>query len=1300
MSNNSNKNPIDINRLVYDINNFMATEATLKKVALSNDAISNSLNGQLNTRNLDYTTDSITVVSNNLDTRLLTTDDEITIPSLDACITGTMINVNIAGGELVIQADSNIHASNGDILTATAGSLNTNITNLSSLTLSSTTSSITIPALTSVKDSVTVSGNVGLVSGSSVSVSNQITGYSTSALQTTGNNLLTDIKNKTINKTTDSIDITNQNINVNPRIENSNYDLLINGATLWADTTPVLNPFFADPNGREGWYYDNLSNIANKSNIYWYANPTAGNLQENDMTFSQLSNMYSIFTCDYVDNGELTVPFLGVYSQPTGTNDFIPTFAHSRWVYQLSNTNLSKLRKGETILVYTGSTRPTVYNELPSYQLNLVSQNGDCSPSEIIAYMTVNTQATTSKIGYLLQFCGYYNSAVGYNKQYGFQNSKNRVIQNNLYAGLATENTLVDIEYKTNLLSFYNESGINELMTYDRASETNLIEIKNNTDGLRYSDILGITGSSSLNTFDLTNYQKISGIETYTSKLNNLTYTDNNLNVKISNPSEGITHVFIDNFPASQTINGSVTIDNFPAGITHVFIDNFPASQTINGSVSVDNFPAGITHVFIDNFPASQTINGSVSVSNFPAVQGITGSVSVSNFPAGITHVFIDNFPASQTINGSVSVDNFPAGITHVFIDNFPASQTINGSVSVSNFPASQTVNGTVTVNTISGFAVESGGNLASIKSNTDKLNSVTFTGGNLNTNISNTVTVTNGTNPLGISGSISNTGFKVLDSNGIAIGGSSTALYTTLRDTSGSAIGVSGNPLSVSLPSGSGFDGKAYLYSGNGTTPITQTTISTKSGIDTYLINTSVDTHCYGSSNGTNWHHLKTDGNGILNIHSMTQDGAGIDITSTLNGVSKQSLDVNVSNISAIPISGTVGISGTVPVSGTVGISGTVPVSGTVGISGTVPVSGSVSATVGNLNSVTNTVQAGIVGKTFLDCMSDIKAINSLGGGNNTLITCSLVESQKTGNTVNQYTAALDTNSFISAYNPTSGNIKILSMTESGNTRALDVNDASGNTLLTTANTTLSAISSKMVTQSNSVSGGATVGLNVYNIYTNKLIYRMAGSASATVSSQFLGPEALAFDGTTFNIGLNYPSSFNIYLTSAGTRSVDIDYIDANGNRAQTTISINNTDQVKLTNAVNINNMNWTPTSGNADTRLRAIARTAVYRNQLSTFLSGAGVITVPNGYVGIVSNLYFYAANGDDLIMVVKDKYNNVKTTRYMAGAVGTAVSRYFPIGDINEPLIAGDSVYFLSGISSSGQKYLHAIVTMEPL
>jgi hypothetical protein len=64
------------------------------------------------------------------------------------------------------------------------------------------------------------------------------------------------------------------------------------------------------------------------------------------------------------------------------------------------------------------------------------------------------------------------------------------------------------------------------------------------------------------------------------------------------------------------------------------------------------------------------------------------------------------------------------------------------------------------------------------------------------------------------------------------------------------------------------------------------------------------------------------------------------------------------------------------------------------------------------------------------------------------------------------------------------------------------------------------------MVTQTNSVPGGATVGLNVYQIYPNRLIYRMAGNTAAAVSAQFLAPEVLSFNGS-LAVGLNYPRTF-----------------------------------------------------------------------------------------------------------------------------------------------------------------------------
>jgi hypothetical protein len=52
-----------------------------------------------------------------------------------------------------------------------------------------------------------------------------------------------------------------------------------------------------------------------------------------------------------------------------------------------------------------------------------------------------------------------------------------------------------------------------------------------------------------------------------------------------------------------------------------------------------------------------------------------------------------------------------------------------------------------------------------------------------------------------------------------------------------------------------------------------------------------------YASSNGSSWHHLSSDSNGQLNIHSKTQDGAGNDITSTTDD-DVVALDVAVKNV------------------------------------------------------------------------------------------------------------------------------------------------------------------------------------------------------------------------------------------------------------------------------------------------------------------------------------------------------------------------------------------------------------------
>ncbi len=109
-----------------------------------------------------------------------------------------------------------------------------------------------------------------------------------------------------------------------------------------------------------------------------------------------------------------------------------------------------------------------------------------------------------------------------------------------------------------------------------------------------------------------------------------------------------------------RLVNGiSATI----VGTVDVEVQNFPATQTVDGTVSVNNFPASTQ---VSNFPATQTVNGTVNVGNFPVTQAVSGSVSVSNFPA------TQNVSVVNQVD--VEVQNFPAGFN---VNNFPSVQDV-----------------------------------------------------------------------------------------------------------------------------------------------------------------------------------------------------------------------------------------------------------------------------------------------------------------------------------------------------------------------------------------------------------------------------------------------------------------------------------------------------------------------------------------------------------------------------------------------------------------------------------------------
>jgi hypothetical protein len=991
--------------------------------------------------------------------------------------------VLVSGGDISIENIEDIPLITGFALETTLGTTNDKLDTLNT--------TLTNKVLDKTTSSVDISGQTVAISNTSFDSSNildtpLITGFALETTLGTTNDKLdtlnTTVSNKHLDKTTDSVDITNQNINVNQSVEGTSYDLVAQGSTLWADTTPVSNPFIADLLGREGWWYTNQGNIANKSNIYWYANPptgVAGGLQENDMTFSQLSSFYSVLTCDYVDNGSLTIPIFSVYSQATGTNDIIPTFAHSRWAYSVSNADRAKFRKGETVLLYSGATRPSVFNQLPAYQLQLATTSGEALPTEIIAYMSVNTQATTSIIAYLLQYVGYLNSAVGHIKQYGFKNSKERLAQENLASLTVTDGVLSVSgggEGTSVVQGISTSSGLAVNISATPSGETNRLLVDSRIGDGTY--ILGVNNDGSINTISPIVAKDADNAESTIQIFgkNNRLYTtteitqggntlivneDGSINVSGGGGSGG--NVTVDNIadtplitgfaletggnlasiktnsdknkyngdnlkveiPTTTTL-GANTRDGSGTSITSTAVSSkrgldcniinasIPVTSTtlatqstlssLNNKFSLDDVYTNSLKTVVDgNVVVSPIVEkpdydvvlnadlygASEGDNNPPFVANPSGSKGWSYVNTSAVKQssvrFYSNIPAqSNTVQSNIDVFNqisfFYAVIALDYIGtrdltNLPYLTLATQATGVDDYipnvantiykytlPASpfnlirgeeiliywtenpgQNIPPVSLMPNLRRFRLDANGTLGPSPGGNPMLAYLsidtglgltekqqyrllgagykfTATGGQtadiLNyTSVDSTFSVKttiesnlskltfNGDNELIVAtaGStsviqgISTDGGSPINISAIPMGMDVNRLLTNAEITQGGNTLIVNNDGSINV-AGSGSDGKAYLYSGDEATSITATTVSTKNGIDANIINASLDTHCYGSSDGTTFHHLKTTATGNLITESKTHDGNNTAITSTLNGA-KQSLDVNVSN-------------------------------------------------------------------------------------------------------------------------------------------------------------------------------------------------------------------------------------------------------------------------------------------------------------------------------------------------------------------------------------------------------------------
>lgn len=162
-----------------------------------------------------------------------------------------------------------------------------------------------------------------------------------------------------------------------------------NNAAVVADGQPGVQ----DASLRDGWYYENKAS-GQKINWYFFDGVNQANIQKQDFS------AYAVVTFDSV----ASLPILAVYTTPTGSNDVIPGFAHSRYIY--SNFSQTPV-VGKKYLIHIGDA-PAIHPELPRIKVNETSSQGEKLPTERVFTSSFgsNSGAQVGKVKMVVEHLG------------------------------------------------------------------------------------------------------------------------------------------------------------------------------------------------------------------------------------------------------------------------------------------------------------------------------------------------------------------------------------------------------------------------------------------------------------------------------------------------------------------------------------------------------------------------------------------------------------------------------------------------------------------------------------------------------------------------------------------------------------------------------------------------------------------------------------------------------------------------------------------------------------------------------
>ena len=139
---------------------------------------------------------------------------------------------------------------------------------------------------------------------------------------------------------------------------------------------------------RKGWTHSTVA-MNDKFNYYFFQHSIF-----NPILLPELNYFYALVTCDTIQT-QNDLALLVLYTKPDGINDYYPGFFKSSISYSIDTTK-NKLHSGEKILIYSGDTRPDVYNNYRKIKCESSIVLGLAESTETVNLLTVHSDSLAS----------------------------------------------------------------------------------------------------------------------------------------------------------------------------------------------------------------------------------------------------------------------------------------------------------------------------------------------------------------------------------------------------------------------------------------------------------------------------------------------------------------------------------------------------------------------------------------------------------------------------------------------------------------------------------------------------------------------------------------------------------------------------------------------------------------------------------------------------------------------------------------------------------------------------------------